>query len=335
MDVVTLRASGATGIGSLPGEDIREWCRIVAGELPGVPHLPELPQRGPGAEMIGRTLSLAAEVDAGFGAETTAAGWRIAPRLSGTTAVLRRAASWLSEDLDAAEVTWSTHHGWFKIQVTGPLTLAAAVESSGGERLVADAGAVREVGGVLAEALAVHVREVRSRLPQVDLIVQVDEPAAGLVLAGEIPNQSGWSRLPPVSIPEARAVLGEVIDAIGSSGAGSVFHCCGSQAPVGLFVRAGAAAVGVDLTLPQSDEDLGVLIESGIGLFAGLDSALEDGSMLSPLRELLGRLGIEPATVVDRVVLTPRCGLVGVGMAEARQQYARVASAADEFGRQL
>lgn len=332
---MTLRASGATGIGSLPGEDVREWCRIVAGELPVVPHLPELPQRGPGAEMIGRTLALAVQVDAGFAAETTVSGWRIAPRLSGTTAVLRRAASWLREDLDAAEETWSTHNGWFKIQVAGPLTLAAAVESSVGERLVADTGAVREVGGVLAEALVAHVREVRSRLPRVGLIVQVDEPAAGLVLAGEIPNQSGWSRLPPVSIPEARAVLGEVIDAIGSSGAGSVFHCCGSQAPVELFSRAGAAAVGVDLTLPQSDEDLGVLLESGIGLFAGLDSAREDGSMLSPLRELLGRLGIEPAAVVDRVVLTPRCGLAGVGMDEARQQYARVASAADEFGRKL
>src|SRR5439155_281336 len=47
----------ATGIGSLPGTDIVEALRIVFGELP-LPYLAELPARGPGADLVGRTAGL-------------------------------------------------------------------------------------------------------------------------------------------------------------------------------------------------------------------------------------------------------------------------------------
>ena len=47
----------ATGIGSLPGIDIAEAVKTVFGELP-LPYLPELPARGPGADMIGRSAGL-------------------------------------------------------------------------------------------------------------------------------------------------------------------------------------------------------------------------------------------------------------------------------------
>lgn len=325
----------ATGVGSLPGEDVREWCRTVAGELPGLPHLPELPQRGPGADMIGRTLGLLAGVDSGFSSETTVSGWRITPRIGGATRSIRRAQSWLREDLDAAEEVWSRFRGSFKVQAAGPLTLAASVEASTGQRLVGDPGATAEFAAGLAEALAAHVADLGTRLPTANLIVQLDEPAAGHVLAGAIPSQSGWTRLRPVSVPAAREALRQVVDAVRSAGGAPVFHCCGTRAPVALFAQAGATAIGVDLTRPQPEDELGEALESGIGLFAGIETAGEDGSRSVPLRELLARLGIEPATVADRIVLTPRCGLVGVGIAEARRQYARVAAAADEFGRQV
>jgi hypothetical protein len=47
-------AGSATGIGSMPGTDVAEAQRIVLGELPGLPHLVELPDRGPGADLLGR-----------------------------------------------------------------------------------------------------------------------------------------------------------------------------------------------------------------------------------------------------------------------------------------
>src|SRR5438552_3770851 len=48
----------ATGIGSLPGTDPVEAMRLVFGELPDLPHLAELPARGAGADLTGRTAAL-------------------------------------------------------------------------------------------------------------------------------------------------------------------------------------------------------------------------------------------------------------------------------------
>jgi Cobalamin-independent synthase, Catalytic domain len=52
----------ATGVGSLPGTDAREAAATVVGELPLLPHLPELPARGVGADMIGRTAGLLVDI---------------------------------------------------------------------------------------------------------------------------------------------------------------------------------------------------------------------------------------------------------------------------------
>jgi hypothetical protein len=51
-------------------------ARIVAGELPDFPYLPELPARGPGADLAGRTAALLIDMPV----ETTPGGWRIAER---------------------------------------------------------------------------------------------------------------------------------------------------------------------------------------------------------------------------------------------------------------
>ena len=74
----------ATAIGSMPGTAYDEAVRIVLGELPGLPHVPELPARGPHADMTGRTLAIAA----GLGADLQPAGrsalgdWPLEARLA-------------------------------------------------------------------------------------------------------------------------------------------------------------------------------------------------------------------------------------------------------------
>ena len=52
----------ASGVGSLPGTDPREAARLVLGELTDLPHLPELPARGPGADLLGRGATLLPEL---------------------------------------------------------------------------------------------------------------------------------------------------------------------------------------------------------------------------------------------------------------------------------
>lgn len=353
--VVTLRATRATGVGSLPGTDVAEWCRIVAGELPELPHLPELPGRGPGADMIGRTLGMLNAVSPDFAATTTPTGWRISSRLSGSPRALRRSQSWLAEDLDAAEATWREHAGQFKIQLAGPITMAAVVESANGERLLADSGACRDLADALAHAAAEQVASAARRLPLASLIVQVDEPGLPAVLAGAVPVQSGWGRHNPLAESAAQTAIARVIASItgasassnngAGAGAGAAVHCCAPDVPVGLLVAAGAGTVSLDLTLPQRDEELGGLLESGARLMAGLELSPSDaGSIVSPnhvrpaaapLLALLNRLGLSAQTLASQLVITPRCGLAGVSAAAARHQYelaAIVARAVEEFG---
>ena len=65
-----------TGVGSFPGEDPAEALRVVLGLAPELPHLPELPARGPGADMIGRTAGLLVDLAVGL----QPSGWRFADR---------------------------------------------------------------------------------------------------------------------------------------------------------------------------------------------------------------------------------------------------------------
>ena len=85
----------ATGIGSLPGTSPDEAARMIAGELPELPYLAELPDRGVGADMVGRTIGLLVDI---FG-EVVPSGWRVARRPGRDT---RRANDFLEWDLDAA-----------------------------------------------------------------------------------------------------------------------------------------------------------------------------------------------------------------------------------------
>jgi hypothetical protein len=159
----------ATGVGSLPGTDPREAVRVVLGELPDLPHLPELPARGAGADLVGRTLAQLP----GIAAVTVPTGWRVAAAAS---VDLRRGASWLGEDLDAVEELAEGWVGPFKVQLCGPLTLAASLELASGEPLLRDHAARRDVAESLAEAVTAHVTDVRRRLPGADVLLQLDEP---------------------------------------------------------------------------------------------------------------------------------------------------------------
>ena len=177
----------ATGIGSMPGEDFREAVRLVLGELPDLPHLPELPARGATAGMTGRAAALVAEL----GFDLQPAGWRLtdAPGVDH-----RRARSLLAQDLDVLEEQTQGYAGPLKLQVAGPWTLASTVEKPRGDKVLSDVGARRDLAQALAEGVRDHLADVRRRVPGAELLLQVDEPALPLVLAGRVPTASGFHR---------------------------------------------------------------------------------------------------------------------------------------------
>ncbi|MFL6098262.1 MAG: methionine synthase, partial [Blastococcus sp.] len=165
----------ASGVGSLPGTDPVEAVRLVVGELPDFAHLPELPGRGAGADLIGRSAGLLVDL----AVDLVPAGWRLVPRPGVDQ---RRAREFLDRDLDALHDVAGGYDGPFKVQAAGPWTLAAGLERSRGDRAVVDAGARRDLAQSLAEGLAAHLAAVGSRLPGANLVVQLDEPSVPSVL---------------------------------------------------------------------------------------------------------------------------------------------------------
>ncbi len=337
-----------TGVGSFPGADVWEAVAIVAGEMPDFPILPELPDRGPGADMIGRTMSLVADISSDFAVSTTATGWRISGgSRARASSQMRRAGSWIGEDLDAVESRFADYRGPFKVALVGPWTLAATVELASGERLLRDLGAVAELQTVLAEASAQFVRALSRRLPSAQIFVQFDEPALPAVLAGDIPTQSGFAAYQPVEAPmairglQAAAVSTQQIAAIG-------FHCCADRVPLRLLRAVKPDFLSLDLLAmaglgaaarDQADEQIGELFDDGgllIGGILGIDGAGGARSGRSqvqttsrPVNELLHRLGISVGELDSQLALSSSCGLAGCGTLErAREVLTRLDKAA-------
>lgn len=322
--------AAATGIGSLPGTDSHEWARTVAGELPDLPHVPELPARGPGADMVGRTMALLAEVAPDLAVETTPTGWRFS---DAPGRVMARARSWLSEDLDGIEQALVGRTGPLKEQLVGPWTLAAAIEMRNGERAVRDVGACRDLAEALSEATVLHLADLRRRLPAAQFVVQFDEPSLPSVLAGGVTTASGLATYRAVDVARADAHLGWVLSAATSAGALAGVHCCHPRAPIDLLRRAGAQMLSVDPAVLEEaqEEPLGAALEAGVHLLLGYASAkpqsvsgpqaLAESLAARALRQY-ARWGIPAEVANAHVSLTPACGLAGADPSWVRTTYA-------------
>src|SRR3954452_23639807 len=66
----------ATGVGSMPGEVIDAALGVVADALPDLPHLPKLPPRAAGSDIISRTRGRLVDLHV----DLQPAGWRLVPR---------------------------------------------------------------------------------------------------------------------------------------------------------------------------------------------------------------------------------------------------------------
>jgi methionine synthase II (cobalamin-independent) len=313
----------ATGVGSLPGTDPAEALRVVLGELPDFPHLPELPARGPGADLIGRSAALLVDV----AVDLTPAGWRLVPR-GGID--LRRAHEFLARDLDALHEVADSYTGPVKLQAAGPWTLAAGLERSRGDRAVVDPGARRDLGQSLAEGIAAHAAAAAGRVPGARIVVQLDEPSVPAVLQGGLPTVSGFGKLAAVEDHVVEQELAAVIAALPYP---VVVHCCAARAPLGLFRAAGADGVSFDTGLVQDLDALGTAVEAGthllVGVVPGTDSTLPaPKATASRLQAMWNELGFPAEQLPDAVTLTPACGLAGASPTYARAAMAHVREAA-------
>lgn len=324
-------AGAATGIGSLPGTDPNDAAAMVAGELPALPHVVELPDRGVGADITGRAVGMLVDLYA----EVVPSGWRISRRPGRDN---QRAIDFLSWDVDAAERHYAGAE-WVKVQICGPWTLAAMLELSNGHRALTDPGAVDDLATSLAEGLVGHLRDIAARIPGAGVLVQVDEPALPAVLAGNLSTASGFGTVRAVAPVRAIEVLSQLTGAV--AGRPTVAHCCDTAAPLRLLRAAGFDALSVDMTTLSTQasvlDPVGEAIESGAVLLAGVvPAAGSDRSeplqtWAAPVLRVWDRLGFPRSQLPSAVVPTPSCGLVAADRDGARSAMKICRELADAF----
>ena len=333
-DAQAPREVTATGLGPWPGEDPVEAAKIIRGEL-GSPHLPflaELPDRGVGSDALGRTATMLEEL----AVDVQPYGWRLVDRPGKD---FRRAASALATDINIlADVAGAEDNpaAEIKVQLVGPLSLAAGLHLHNGERALIDYGARRDLAASLAAGVGRYLSRVAAAVPGARLVVQIDEPDIAAVLAGTIPTSSGYRTLRAIPSSEARESWRVVLDALRAAGAAEIVISVPEvEAPFEQILAAGADGIAVPLRALTSRqwEQLAGAAEAGKRLWIGvLDVAGESLPKVRGCVDAVWRpwrqLGLSPEGL-STVRVTPSSRLAGRTPGQATAVLTRLTQVAD------
>ncbi|MDZ5076264.1 hypothetical protein [Nesterenkonia sp. HG001] len=335
----------------MPGTDALRSAQHLETELSGhLPALTELPSRGLHAELLGRTLALLAELPA----ELVSYGWRLVGRPG---ADHRRAVQLLRADVDTladvrgARAEAGTDHGpsELMLHLLGPVSLASQLALPGGEKLLVDHGARRDLAESLATGVQGHLEHVRRACTPAALRVVLHEPDHARVRAGAVPTVSGYRTIRALPRDDSRRMLGVVVEALRAGGADEVLLDLG-EAPLLEHVEdhrspSSSQVDGFGLPVPALQpgdwERIAELAEQETRFLAGLLGSLPGSAQTLPqVSDLVRRitdpwqaLGM-PAAGLAAMTLTPLVSGIREQLAQASEVDAlrlisRVRDAAD------
>lgn len=265
--------TAVSGTGPWPGGDALEAATTVVGDLvdtpsevDGLPFTVLLPARGPWGDATGAAVALLTDLPAELGPH----GWKLADRPGRD---LERARSFAREDLDALAVAAHGYTGPLVLPVLGPFTLAADVYLARGDRILSDAGAVRDTVASIAEGVAARVADVRRVVPGADVRVLLREHLLAAVLAGAVPGFTGRAPLRRVPLPVVADGLSSLADTVRAAGASALVVHGGTAWSALAAVRASSAdgaALAVAGIGERGWEEVAGVVEAGQGLWAEL-----------------------------------------------------------------
>jgi methionine synthase II (cobalamin-independent) len=317
----------STGIGSLPGLDPVRANSLVSEIFPDLPFLVELPDRGAGADLVGRASLYLADLHF----DLQPSGWRLVDRAGSDE---RRARGLLARDLDAFQEALSGYEGPIKTQLTGPLTMAALLNTSRGGSVLADQGACKDITQSLVEGVRAHVEELRKRVPGATKVyLQIDEPMLPRVAAGEISSASGLSRIRKPS----RSEIVETIGAFSGLADEYVLHCCAAGVDLEVLRDAAVGIISIDYKHFAIADVWGRWLEGGggvwLGVVSGVDAPLPKASAtVSDMRQRFSGLGFDLAKLAPRIGVTASCGYAGASEDYVRESAKRLAEMMESIG---
>ncbi|MGQ7786458.1 hypothetical protein [Nesterenkonia sp. K-15-9-6] len=294
----------ATADGVMPGDQSLVSSQRLEEELSGhLPALAELPARGHHATLRGRAIAMLAELPA----ELTSYGWRLVDRPG---ADHRRAVQLLRADVDTladvrgarAEDGGDDQPAELVLHLLGPVSLAAKLALPGGEKLLVDHGARRDLADSLAAGAAEHLAHVRRSCAPAALRVVLLEPDHQRVRTGSVPTVSGYRTIRALPRDETRRMIGVVVESLRAAGADEVLLDLG-EAPLLEHVEdhrapTGTRVDGFGLPVPALTtgdwERVAGLVEEGTRFHAGLLRSVPRSMQETPQVSVLARRLSEP-----------------------------------------
>ncbi|CAB4681901.1 MAG: methionine synthase [Actinobacteria bacterium] len=312
-----------TGIGSLSGENPREAAELVFDLFPQLPFIPELPSAGVGSDFIGRSASMLHDLHV----DVQPSGWRIVDKAGADE---RRAKGAMSHSVDAFHEVFDGFEGRIKIQVAGPLTFVALLETSRAGSILSDEIATKDVAQSLAYGVEMLVADMRRRLPGVtSVVVQIDEPLITQIMRGAIKSASGFGR---IRIPSQDEVISLI--ALFARDNELIMHSCANDLPIELIGRSAINALSLDASFIGRNEyeALAELHDRGksiwLGVVGGVDRHLPPVSATVTFVQNLARdIGLP----LERLALTHTCGLAGASPHYARTSTAHLVNVSQEL----
>lgn len=314
------------------------------GECHALPFLPELADRGPGADQTGRTLAMLADLPV----DVSPRGWRLA---DSPGRLARRASDFLDRDADALEeadeqardpeADHTQGSRRLQVRVLGPWSLAAGVELPGGLPVLSDRGARRDLAASLAEGAGARVARLAGRM-RAGARILLDEPLLWHVAAGTVHSPSRLDPIAAIPADQLALSLSRFGDALRRAGAAEVLirvpitsdpgappvWSVVSETPRGESALDGLCLTAAPLHAARSHEALDaagtVLGDGGILHLEGLPgadrppgTAAEAEQASVGLLTLLDRLSAPRYSSLGRVVLTPTIEHTTAGAAHA------------------
>nr|WP_183373170.1 vitamin-B12 independent methionine synthase [Gordonia humi] len=294
----------------MPGLDPAEAVRIVSGET-DFAFVPELPNRGVGADPVGRAGAILIDMPFEYVHEV----YRMTSRPGRVT---RLARDFLARDLDALEEHWDAEGlidtgRLLKAQVLGPLSFAALVELRNGHKMVRDRGARLDLVESMADGLVDHVRELERRLGA-RVVVQLDEPELEAILNGSVTPLTRLDPIPPVPAP----MIAQCLEEMAATIARPLILRTGARPHPELCRLLTSYSVTVDFSRPLPDDEkdkMGEYLDSGGVVMAGVVPVRPPVAPITAEQIAQGvaattdELGLPRTVLRDGFVLTPHSDL--------------------------